>query len=122
MLCTDSFEMVFSSIPSTTLKKRLTLDPSVSLNFGAGLPEDTILFQEQPWVTIKADQAEFASTVTFSGYLKYNFWGFKVGFSSLISLATLGGYMLFEYQNDADRLSSSTSTLMSTPSSLQTSP
>ncbi|RSM14418.1 hypothetical protein CDV31_005434 [Fusarium ambrosium] len=74
----DTLEMEFSSIPSTTLKKRLTLDPSVSLNFGAGLPEDTILFQEAPWVTVKADQAEFASTVTFSGYLKYNFWGFKL--------------------------------------------
>ncbi|KAJ4210835.1 hypothetical protein NW759_013138 [Fusarium solani] len=74
----DSFEMEFSSIPSTTLKKRLTLDPSVALSFGAGLPEDTILFKEDPWVTVKADQAEFASTVTFSGYLKYNFWGFKL--------------------------------------------
>jgi hypothetical protein len=72
--------MEFSSIPSTTLKKRLTLDPSVALSFGAGLPEDTILFKEDPWVTVKADQAEFASTVTFSGYLKYNFWGFKVSF------------------------------------------
>ncbi|KAM5350637.1 hypothetical protein ACJ41O_007142 [Fusarium nematophilum] len=74
----ESCEMTFSSIPSATLRKRITLNPSVSLNFGAGLPEDTVLFKEDPWVTITADQAEFASTVTFSGYLKYNFWGFKL--------------------------------------------
>ncbi|KAF4978077.1 hypothetical protein FDECE_18270 [Fusarium decemcellulare] len=74
----ENLEMTFSSIPSATLRKRLTVNPSLALSFGAGIPEDTILFSEEPWVTVKADQAEFASTVTFSGSLKYSFWKFKL--------------------------------------------
>ncbi|KAM0442136.1 hypothetical protein ACHAQK_004458 [Fusarium lateritium] len=74
----ESCEMSFTSIPATTLKKRLTLNPSLSLNFGADLEKDTILFSEAPWVTIKAEEAEFSSTISFSGYAKYNFWRVKM--------------------------------------------
>ncbi|KAH6951500.1 hypothetical protein DER45DRAFT_576548 [Fusarium avenaceum] len=74
----ESCEMSFTSIPATKLKKRLTLNPSLSLNFGAGLERDTVLFSEAPWVTIKAEEAEFSSTISFSGYAKYNFWRFKM--------------------------------------------
>ncbi|KAF5717937.1 hypothetical protein FMUND_5481 [Fusarium mundagurra] len=74
----ETCEMSFTSIPATKLTKRLTLNPSLSLNFGTGLERDTVLFQEQPWVTIKAEKAEFSSTVSFSGRAKYNFWRFKM--------------------------------------------
>ncbi|KAF4333359.1 isoamyl alcohol [Fusarium beomiforme] len=74
----ETCEMSFNSIPATKLTKRLSLNPSLSLNFGTGLERDTVLFQEQPWVTIKAEKAEFSSTVSFSGRAKYNFWKFKM--------------------------------------------
>ncbi|KAF4455791.1 hypothetical protein F53441_1990 [Fusarium austroafricanum] len=74
----ETCEMSFTSIPATKLTKRLTLNPSLSLNFGTGLERDTVLFKEDPWVTIKAEKAEFSSTVSFSGRAKYNFWRFKM--------------------------------------------
>jgi hypothetical protein len=70
--------MSFNSIPATKLRKRLSLNPSLSLDFGKGLERDTVLFTEEPFVSIKAEQAEFSSTVSFSGRAKYNFWKFKV--------------------------------------------
>jgi hypothetical protein len=70
--------MSFNSIPATKLQKRLNLNPSLSLDFGAGLERDTVLFSEEPFVSIKAEQAEFSSTISFSGRAKYNFWKFKV--------------------------------------------
>lgn len=70
--------MSFSSIPATKLRKRLSLNPSLSLDFGTGLEKNTVLFSEEPFVSIKAEQAEFSSTVSFSGRAKYNFWKFKV--------------------------------------------
>ncbi|KAF5662712.1 hypothetical protein FHETE_7818 [Fusarium heterosporum] len=74
----ESCEMHFTSIPATKLRKRFSLNPSLSFDFGAGVEKDTVLFSEEPWVTIKAEQAEFSSTVSFSGYAKYNFWRFKM--------------------------------------------
>ncbi|OHE94079.1 hypothetical protein CORC01_10654 [Colletotrichum orchidophilum] len=71
-------EMSFTSLPAASLSKRLTLDPSVSLNFAQGLANDTVLYSDGQYVNITADEAWFSSTVTFSGYLKYNFWGFKL--------------------------------------------
>jgi hypothetical protein len=79
--------MSFTSIPATKLKKRLTLNPNLSLNFGAGLARDTVLLSEAPWVTIKAEEAEFSSTISFSGYAKYNFWRFKVSCSEWLTTA-----------------------------------
>lgn len=70
--------MSFNSIPATKLRKRLDLNPSLSLDFGTGLARDTVLFSEEPFVNIKAEKAEFSSTVSFSGRAKYNFWKFKV--------------------------------------------
>lgn len=70
--------MSFNSIPATKLRKRVDLNPSLSLDFGAGLERDTVLFAEEPFVNIRAQQAEFSSTVSFSGRAKYNFWKFKV--------------------------------------------
>ncbi|KZL84543.1 isoamyl alcohol [Colletotrichum incanum] len=71
-------EMSFTSLPAATLSKRLTLDPSVSLSFAEGLADNTVLFSDGQYVNITADEAWFSSTITFSGYLKYNFWGFKL--------------------------------------------
>ncbi|WYZ45016.1 hypothetical protein EsH8_VIII_000332 [Colletotrichum jinshuiense] len=71
-------EMSFSSLPAATLSKRLTLDPSVSLTFAEGLADNTVLYSDGQYVNITADEAWFSSTITFSGYLKYNFWGFKL--------------------------------------------
>ncbi|KAJ4114730.1 hypothetical protein NW768_011284 [Fusarium equiseti] len=74
----ETCEMSFNSIPATKLRKRLNLNPSLSLDFGTGLEKDTVLFAEEPFVNIKAEQAEFSSTVSFSGRAKYNFWKFKM--------------------------------------------
>ncbi|KAK1714570.1 hypothetical protein CaCOL14_007392 [Colletotrichum acutatum] len=71
-------EMSFTSLPAATLSKRLTLDPSVSLSFAEGLAENTVLYSDGQYVNITADEAWFSSKITFSGYLKYNFWGFKL--------------------------------------------
>lgn len=74
----ENLELTFSSLPAATLTKRITLDPRVSLSFGGALPEDTVLLDLEPYLNITADEASFSSTVTFSGYLKYNFWRFKL--------------------------------------------
>ncbi|KAL8369575.1 hypothetical protein RB595_000078 [Gaeumannomyces hyphopodioides] len=71
-------EMTFSSLPAAQLRRRLTLDPKVSLGWGAALPEKKVLFNYPPYVDISADSAHFNTSVTFSGYLKFNFWGFKL--------------------------------------------
>ncbi|TQN67371.1 hypothetical protein CSHISOI_08068 [Colletotrichum shisoi] len=71
-------EMTFSSLPAATLSKRLTLDSSVSLSFAEALADDTVLFSDGQYVNVTADEAWFSSTVTFTGYLKYNFWGFRL--------------------------------------------
>ncbi|KAK2026579.1 hypothetical protein LX32DRAFT_665189 [Colletotrichum zoysiae] len=71
-------EMSFTSLPAATLSRRLTLDPSYTLSFAQGLANDTVLFSDGQYVNITADEAWFSSSITFSGYLKYNFWGFKV--------------------------------------------
>ncbi|KAK1996073.1 hypothetical protein LX36DRAFT_130423 [Colletotrichum falcatum] len=73
-----SCEMSFTSLPAATLSRRLTLDPSYTLNFAEGLANDTVLFSDGQYVNITADEAWFSSSITFSGYLKYNFWGFKL--------------------------------------------
>ncbi|KAF9881521.1 isoamyl alcohol [Colletotrichum karsti] len=71
-------EMSFSSLPAATLSKRLTLDPSVSLSFAEGLADNTVLYSDGQYINVTADEAWFSSKITFSGYLKYNFWGFKL--------------------------------------------
>ncbi|KAK2041913.1 hypothetical protein LZ31DRAFT_501626 [Colletotrichum somersetense] len=71
-------EMSFTSLPAATLARRLTLDPSYTLSFAEGLANDTVLFSDGQYVNITADEAWFSSSITFSGYLKYNFWGFKL--------------------------------------------
>ncbi|KAJ3953848.1 hypothetical protein N0V92_009678 [Colletotrichum tropicale] len=71
-------EMSFSSLPAATLSKRLTLDPSVSISFSEGLADNTVLFSDGQYINVTADEAWFSSSITFSGYLKYNFWGFKL--------------------------------------------
>ncbi|KAK1593843.1 uncharacterized protein LY79DRAFT_513522 [Colletotrichum navitas] len=73
-----SCEMAFTSLPAATLARRLTLDPSYSLSFAQGLANDTVLYSDGQYVNITADEAWFSSSITFSGYLKYNFWGFKL--------------------------------------------
>ncbi|KAF5548232.1 hypothetical protein FMEXI_4796 [Fusarium mexicanum] len=74
----ESLEMEFSSIPSSKLKKRLTLNPKTSVNFNAELPAGTVLAEDKDWGRIQADEAEFSTVITFSGYLKYNFQRFKL--------------------------------------------
>jgi hypothetical protein len=59
------------------------------------LPADTTLYSNAPYLTVTADTASFASNVTFSGYLKYNWLTFSlkdlyfdidVGFKSTLEL------------------------------------
>ncbi|KAK2011539.1 hypothetical protein LZ32DRAFT_659541 [Colletotrichum eremochloae] len=71
-------EMSFTSLPAATLTRRLTLDPSYTLNFAEGLANNTVLYSDGQYVNITAEEAWFSSSITFSGYLKYNFWGFKL--------------------------------------------
>lgn len=74
----DNLELSFNSIPAATLTKRITLDSSTSLSFSHTLEEDTILFSEPPFLEVTANEASFTSTITFTGYLKYSFWNFKL--------------------------------------------
>ncbi|PNH39831.1 hypothetical protein VD0004_g7085 [Verticillium dahliae] len=74
----ESCEMAFTSLPAASLTRRLVLDPSVSLSFAEGLPENTVLFSDGQYIDVTAEEAWFQSTITFSGYLKYNFWRFRL--------------------------------------------
>jgi len=65
-------------MPAATLTKRITLDPSLSLNFSDSIDPNTVLYQDGDNFKITADEASFASTVTISGYLKYNFGAVKL--------------------------------------------
>jgi hypothetical protein len=56
----------------------LTLSPSTALTFSDSLAAETVLLDVSPYVEIVADNASFSATVTFSGYLHYNFWTFKL--------------------------------------------
>lgn len=71
-------EMTFSSLPAATIRKRITLNPSTTLAFGAALAEKKTLLNLDPYVKITADEASFETKVTFSGKLNYDFWTFKV--------------------------------------------
>lgn len=70
--------MSFSSLPAATLTRRLTLNPKYSITFAEGLPDRTTIFSDGRYIDITAEEAWFSSTLTFSGKLKYNFWGFKL--------------------------------------------
>ncbi|KAE8378042.1 hypothetical protein BDV26DRAFT_262400 [Aspergillus bertholletiae] len=74
----ETCELAFSSLPAGKLGKRLTLDPSFSIPFSKALANDTVLVSEPPYLTVIADQAAFSSEITFSGYLYYDFWAFKL--------------------------------------------
>jgi hypothetical protein len=71
-------EMTFTSLPAATLMRRLTLSPSYSLQFAEGLDGRTTIFTDGKYIDIAAEEAWFSTKLTFSGKLKYNFWGFKV--------------------------------------------
>lgn len=73
----ESCEMTFTSIPTTTLAKRLTIDPSVSIAFNKAWA-DVTLYELDPYVKIAADEAAFAANVTFSGTFKYSFLSWKL--------------------------------------------
>lgn len=74
----ESCQMTFSSIPAAALKKRLDLNPTVGLNFADGIDGPMTLYSYPPYLNITADEAEFSTNLTFSGYLSYNFWRFKL--------------------------------------------
>ncbi|KAH6683506.1 hypothetical protein F5X68DRAFT_210753 [Plectosphaerella plurivora] len=73
-----ALEMEFNSLPAATLTRRLTLDPKYAITFAEGLPERTTIFSDGKYIQVTAEEAWFSSTLTFSGKLKYNFWGFKL--------------------------------------------
>ncbi len=61
---------------------------------------DTVLYSYSPYLTVTANEASFASNVTVSGYLKYNWLTFSlndlyfdidVGFSSALGLTAVVG-------------------------------
>ncbi|KAE8389553.1 hypothetical protein BDV23DRAFT_97278 [Aspergillus alliaceus] len=74
----ESCEIAFSSVPAGKLAKRLTLDPSFSIPFSKALESDTVLASVPPYLTVTANEATFSSEITFSGYLHYDFWAFKM--------------------------------------------
>jgi hypothetical protein len=74
----ETCQLHFSSVPAGTLTKRLTLDPSFSVPFSKSLAKDTVLASVPPYLTITANEANFSSEITFSGYLYYDFWAFKL--------------------------------------------
>ncbi|KAH7319241.1 hypothetical protein BKA65DRAFT_97374 [Rhexocercosporidium sp. MPI-PUGE-AT-0058] len=72
---TISFGNIEAGVANTTNDKRaLVIDPRFTFNPHLALPEDTVLFKYDPYVTITADNASFSSEVTFSGYLAYNWF------------------------------------------------
>ncbi|KAE8165242.1 hypothetical protein BDV40DRAFT_297839 [Aspergillus tamarii] len=92
----ETCELTFSSVPAGKLAKRLTLDPSFSIPFAKSLASNTVLLSEPPYLTVTADEATFSSEITFSGYLYYDFWAFKLrqlyfdidaGFSADVALS-----------------------------------
>ncbi|KAE8327108.1 hypothetical protein BDV39DRAFT_205240 [Aspergillus sergii] len=74
----ETCELAFSSVPAGKLAKRLTLNPSYSIPFSKSLAHNTVLLSEPPYLTVTADEAAFSSEITFSGYLYYDFWAFKL--------------------------------------------
>ena len=92
----ETCELAFSSVPAGKLAKRLTLNPSYSIPFSKSLAHNTVLLSEPPYLTVTADEAAFSSEITFSGYLYYDFWAFKLrqlyfdidaGFSADVALS-----------------------------------
>ncbi|KAK0385618.1 hypothetical protein NLU13_6795 [Sarocladium strictum] len=71
-------EMHFTSLPAATLMRRLTLAPKYSIDLAQGIPEHTTIFSDGKYIDITAEEAWFSTKLTFSGKLKYNFWGFKL--------------------------------------------
>lgn len=69
--------MDFSSLPAATLTKRISVNPTVPLVFGHSI-EDQVLFEQDPYVKVTADEAAFHANITFSGKLKYDFFGAKL--------------------------------------------
>lgn len=76
-IATD-LEMSFASLPGATLSRRVTLDPSISITISEGLDPNTVLYTDGTYFTLTANEAEFTTTVTFSGYLHYNFLIWKL--------------------------------------------
>jgi len=70
--------MNFTSIPGGTVTKRTVYDPSVSLTLSKGLDPNMVLYTDNKYFTLTANEAGFTSTVTFSGYIDYNFLLWKV--------------------------------------------
>lgn len=71
-------EMTFTSLPAATLMRRLTIAPKWSIDIAKGLDGPTTLFSDGKYIDIAAEEAWFSTRLTFSGKLKYNFWGFKL--------------------------------------------
>ncbi|KAK8117762.1 uncharacterized protein PG998_006043 [Apiospora kogelbergensis] len=100
----ESCEMTFSSIPTTSLTKRLTVDPSASFAFNKAW-EDVTLYELDPYVKIAADEASFAANVTFSGTFKYSFltWKLEAFYfdidTALDADLQLSAYVAAGYQN-----------------------
>ncbi|EKD18424.1 hypothetical protein MBM_03417 [Drepanopeziza brunnea f. sp. 'multigermtubi' MB_m1] len=62
----------------TPVKSKRSLDPSMSFSPTYSLSPNTTLFSQAPYVDIKAEKGLFASNVTLSGYLRYDWLGFKL--------------------------------------------
>ncbi|KAH6711513.1 hypothetical protein BKA61DRAFT_676713 [Leptodontidium sp. MPI-SDFR-AT-0119] len=76
---TIAFGSVEAGVTNTTNDKRdLVIDPRYTFSPAIALAEDTVLFEYDPYLTITADNASFSSDITFSGYLAYNWWLWKL--------------------------------------------
>ncbi|KAF3356089.1 hypothetical protein VdG1_06540 [Verticillium dahliae VDG1] len=81
--CNAALERGFflaSGVSSNAEKLAVTVKASRKelASIAEGLPENTVLFSDGQYIDVTAEEAWFQSTITFSGYLKYNFWRFRL--------------------------------------------
>ncbi|KKA29995.1 hypothetical protein TD95_003827 [Thielaviopsis punctulata] len=74
----SNLEMTFDSIPAGALTKRTSANDLLSFGFAKALPNDTVLFDDNKYVKVVADEAWFTTNITFSGKMNFNFWHFKM--------------------------------------------
>lgn len=71
-------EVLFGNVGSSTLSKRTTWDPSYTISQDLALPANDVLYTLTDYLEVTADEVSLDTNVTFSGYLKYNFWTFDL--------------------------------------------
>ncbi|KAI9047648.1 hypothetical protein LZ554_008359 [Drepanopeziza brunnea f. sp. 'monogermtubi'] len=74
-------EISFGNIAAGSLvpvkRKRGVKDPTISFSPAYSIAPETTLFSQDSYVFVKADKGSFASNVTLSGYIRYDWVRFK---------------------------------------------